>query len=204
MADYTPLGPSVFGPDTCIVWSSSLSWEPLFSLMDSHSVQDQTPLLTNRDAGKRKHINKPEGWLGNHPDQLLPHTHRWSQGALGSHASSDPWDSGGSGNALRERQGNEAKVRTPTFSSKTGSSQEGVRGTHSNRSPSPQYQDFRIHCSSLVPATKEAGETFTEVSELPVRYNSFKFKPYLHLIKTKSMQVILWQSVPEIDRIIKS
>lgn len=92
-------------------------------------IQDWVGFLANRDAGKFKHINKPEGWLGNHPDWLLLYTHRWSQGALRSHASCDPWDSGGSRNSL-EKQENKAKVRTPTFSSKTASSQEGARDTH--------------------------------------------------------------------------
>lgn len=65
--------------------------------------------------------------------------------------------------------------------------------------PFPSAKDFRIHCPLLVPAAKDVVKTFfSVVSKLPISYSSFKFKPYLCLIKTKSMQAILWGSGSEI------
>lgn len=166
--------------------------------MDSLSVQDWIGFLDNRDAGKFKHINKPEGWLVNHSDWLLLYTHRWSQGALGSHASCDPWDSGGSRNALIERQENEAKVRTPTFSSNTASFQEGARDTHTEL-PSPSATRLQGPLLTPGPSCQRSGkDIFSVVSKLPTSCSSFKFKPYLCPTKTKSMQVILWGSGSEI------
>lgn len=135
--------------------------------------------------------------MGNHPDWLLLYTHRWSQGALRSHASCDPWDSGGSRNSL-EKQENKAKVRTPTFSPKTASSQEGARDTHTEL---PFPSATRLQDPLLTPGLscqRSREDIFSVVSKLPISCSSFKFKLYLCLIKTKSMQVISWGSGSEI------
>ena len=60
--------------------------------------------------------------------------------------------------------------------------------------------NFRTHCLFLFPTTTKLRKTlFGKVSTVLVRCSSFKFKPYLCLVKTKSTQVLLWQSGSEVE-----
>ena len=97
-----------------------------------------------------------------------------------------------------KRQENGAKVRTHTFSQRTSSSQ-GAANTHSwpLHPPAPRLQDPLLIPVSNYQKSKEGilGKVFTQL----IKWSSLKVKPNLCLIKTKSVQVILWLR----DRTIK-